>query len=404
MRLARCERGHFYDKDKFTSCPHCTGMQVAPSETVAYEDPDAKKEEPVAPVKEPEPQKKVEVEDRIMFSSSQPVQETPEPAVAANEEEALDEMVTIRLNEQEAAVATEKVEQLQAEEEFVPHEEKREEEQEIVIEPEEVPASAVNTEPDWTEENKEPELEEDTVEIEEAESSKEEESALAEPEIPLDEAKTEEPVVVEEAEAAVEEAETVAAVAEEPVVSEEPEVVTEPESESKEETEAKPESENKEETEAKPQPFEAQKTPQEEEEKTTLKDTVASAVSSRIPDDITPEELNSNPVIGWLVAIKGAHKGRSYEVKQGRNFIGRSTAMDICLSGNSKISRDRHAIITYDPRSKKCFLQPDETRDLIYINDELLFGPMPMKHNDVIVLADEEFVFLALQCDKADWM
>lgn len=383
MRLARCERGHFYDKDKFTSCPHCTGMQVAPSETVAYEDPDAKKEEPVAPVKEPEPQKKVEVEDRMMFSSSQPVQETPEPAVAANEEEDLDEMVTIRLNEQEAAVAAEKVEQLQAEEEFVPHEEKREEEQEIVIEPE---------------------LEEDTVEIEEPESSKEEESALAESEISLDEAKTEEPVAVEEAEAAVEEAETVAAAAEEPVVSEEPEAVTEPESESKEETEAKPESENKEETEAKPQPFEAQETPQEEEEKTTLKDTVASAVSSRIPDDITPEELNSNPVIGWLVAIKGAHKGRSYEVKQGRNFIGRSTAMDICLSGNSKISRDRHAIITYDPRSKKCFLQPDETRDLIYINDELLFGPMPMKHNDVIVLADEEFVFLALQCDKADWM
>ena len=392
MRLARCERGHFYDKDKFTSCPHCTGMQVAPSETVAYEDPDAKKEEPVAPVKEPEPQKKVEVEDRMMFSSSQPVQETPEPAVAANEEEALDEMVTIRLNEQEAAVAAEKVEQLQAEEEFVPHEEKREEEQEIVIEPEEVPASAVNTEPDWTEENKEPELEEDTVAIEEAEPSKEEESALAESEIPLDEAKTEEPVAVEEPEAAVEEAETVAAAAEEPVVSEEPEAVTEPEPESKEEVQAEP------------QPFEAQETPQEEEEKTTLKDTVASAVSSRIPDDITPEELNSNPVIGWLVGIKGAHKGRSYEVKQGRNFIGRSTAMDICLSGNSKISRDRHAIITYDPRSKKCFLQPDETRDLIYINDELLFGPMPMKHNDVIVLADEEFVFLPLQCDKADWM
>lgn len=388
MRLARCERGHFYDKDKFTSCPHCTGMQVAPSETVAYEDPDAKKEEPVAPVKEPEPQKKVEVEDRIMFSSSQPVQETPEPAVAANEEEALDEMVTIRLNEQEAAVAAEKVEQLQAEEEFVPHEEKREEEQEIVIEPEEVPASAVNTEP---------ELEEDTVAIEEAEPSKEEESALAESEIPLDEAKTEEPVAVEEPEAAVEEAEAVAA-AEEPVVSEEPETVIEPEPESKEEVQVEP-------TEpAEPQPFEAQETPQEEEEKTTLKDTVASAVSSRIPDDITPEELNSNPVIGWLVAIKGAHKGRSYEVKQGRNFIGRSTAMDICLSGNSKISRDRHAIITYDPRSKKCFLQPDETRDLIYINDELLFGPMPMKHNDVIVLADEEFVFLALQCDKADWM
>jgi hypothetical protein len=64
MRLARCEKGHYYDKDKFSACPHCTGTQVAPSETVAYEDPNAKKEEPPAP-KPAAP--KVEVEERAPF-------------------------------------------------------------------------------------------------------------------------------------------------------------------------------------------------------------------------------------------------------------------------------------------------------------------------------------------------
>ena len=25
MNLCRCERGHFYDKEKYSSCPHCAG-------------------------------------------------------------------------------------------------------------------------------------------------------------------------------------------------------------------------------------------------------------------------------------------------------------------------------------------------------------------------------------------
>ncbi len=25
MNLCRCERGHFYDKEKFATCPHCAG-------------------------------------------------------------------------------------------------------------------------------------------------------------------------------------------------------------------------------------------------------------------------------------------------------------------------------------------------------------------------------------------
>jgi hypothetical protein len=130
---------------------------------------------------------------------------------------------------------------------------------------------------------------------------------------------------------------------------------------------------------------------------------VADVVSSRIPDD-TQEEHNTNPVVGYLVCIDGIHKGNSYNVMQGRNFIGRSTAMDICLAGNQKINRDRHAIVIYDPRSKNFFFQPDESRDLIYVNDKLLFGPEPLKHEDIIFMGDEKFVFLQLQSSQIDWI
>ena len=29
MNLCRCENGHFYDKEKYASCPHCSGGSAA---------------------------------------------------------------------------------------------------------------------------------------------------------------------------------------------------------------------------------------------------------------------------------------------------------------------------------------------------------------------------------------
>ena len=28
MNLTRCEMGHFFDRDKFSSCPHCGSMEI----------------------------------------------------------------------------------------------------------------------------------------------------------------------------------------------------------------------------------------------------------------------------------------------------------------------------------------------------------------------------------------
>ena len=46
------------------------------------------------------------------------------------------------------------------------------------------------------------------------------------------------------------------------------------------------------------------------------------------------------PVVGWLVCVDGPDRGRSYEIHNENNFVGRSSAMDINVEGDPGISRD----------------------------------------------------------------
>ena len=437
MRLARCEKGHYYDKDKFTTCPHCNDMQIAPSETVAFEDPDAKKEQEVVVPETP----KVEVEERVLFSAATPVDEenkeiedkfeSRSSSVTDDDSDDLDEMVTIRLSEQEAVVSA----ALAGGEDAAMSREDTMADKDIAEETKEEPiaeeASEIEDKPSWEKPQEEEPVAKETSTIEDKpswEESREEEPKVEEKAPEAEEAfATEDKPSWEEPKEEEPKAEEKEPVTEEAFATEDKPSWEETKEEEPKVEEKAPEAEEASAPEEKPSWEESPKEESVVEEEPTVEDTstteesseveqsvaataeskeetLADAVPGRIPDEAILQDMNSNPVIGWLIAIEGIHKGRSYNVKQGRNFVGRSTAMDICLSGNSKISRERHAIITYDPRSKKCYLQPDESRDLIYINDDLLFGPMAMKHNDVITMGEEQFVFLTLQCDKADWI
>lgn len=54
------------------------------------------------------------------------------------------------------------------------------------------------------------------------------------------------------------------------------------------------------------------------------------------------------PVVGWLVCTDGVNKGTDYRLHQGRNFIGRSPEMDVCILGDNTVSRSSHAKVTQD--------------------------------------------------------
>ena len=58
--------------------------------------------------------------------------------------------------------------------------------------------------------------------------------------------------------------------------------------------------------------------------------------------------IGVEPVVGWLVCIKGAYRGESFKLKSGRNFIGRAANMDIVLGADQSVSRLRHAAASGD--------------------------------------------------------
>lgn len=151
-------------------------------------------------------------------------------------------------------------------------------------------------------------------------------------------------------------------------------------------------------------------------------------LSTAIPDDddrtlpVTADMLDgatekSAPVVGWLVCTEGVNKGTDYRLHQGRNFVGRSSEMDVCILGDNTVSRNSHAIVVYDPRSNVYLAQPGSSKELFYVNDKLVLNPIELKAMDQLSIGDTKLMFVPLcsekfplvkrnkgnRCDKSGW-
>jgi len=112
---------------------------------------------------------------------------------------------------------------------------------------------------------------------------------------------------------------------------------------------------------------------------------------------------DAEPVVGWLVCIRGEYIGQSFNLKSGTNFIGRSMTMDIPLAKDTKVSRDKHAIITFDPQNRVFFVQPGESRGLTYMNGELLLAFRPLGNGEKITVGGSEFIFVPFCGESFTW-
>lgn len=137
----------------------------------------------------------------------------------------------------------------------------------------------------------------------------------------------------------------------------------------------------------------------------SLQSLVSAAVAEKpsAPEDVQTIAFydfgDTEPVVGWLVAIRGEYIGQSFNLKAGTNFIGRGMTMDVPLAKDTKVSRDKHAIITYDPQNRIFFVQPGESRGLTYLNGELLLAFRPIENGEKIAIGGSEFIFVPF-CGK----
>lgn len=110
-----------------------------------------------------------------------------------------------------------------------------------------------------------------------------------------------------------------------------------------------------------------------------------------------------DPVVGWLVCIEGQQKGKDFRMHSENNYIGRGEDMDICILGDETISREKHAIISFDPRTKKYYFSPGSGRNIVRLNDQAVFMTNEIKLHDVIELGQTKFIFVPLCNDEFTW-
>jgi hypothetical protein len=115
------------------------------------------------------------------------------------------------------------------------------------------------------------------------------------------------------------------------------------------------------------------------------------------------KKIGIDPVVGWLVCIEGEDRGRDYRLHSEKNFIGRSEKMDVCIRGDEGISRENHAIISFNPRNYAFKLQPGEGRGLVYLNGEDLDVPVSLKPYDVIELGQTKLMFISFCGENFKW-
>lgn len=110
-----------------------------------------------------------------------------------------------------------------------------------------------------------------------------------------------------------------------------------------------------------------------------------------------------DPVVGYLIIADGPQRGADFRLHVGRNFIGRSTDMDISLSDDETVFREGHAVISYDERSNHFRIFPGTSRGLAYLNGKEVDAATELAAYDLIEVGHTTLVFLPLCGERFMW-
>ena len=118
---------------------------------------------------------------------------------------------------------------------------------------------------------------------------------------------------------------------------------------------------------------------------------------------IMKEKIGVDPVVGWLVCTEGGDKGRDFRIHADNNFIGRSAKMDISIDGDETVSRENHAILSYDPKDNTFYFSPSEGRSIVRLNDKAIFATEKLAPYDTVEIGKTKLLFIPLCGDKFTW-
>ena len=115
------------------------------------------------------------------------------------------------------------------------------------------------------------------------------------------------------------------------------------------------------------------------------------------------KERISEPVVGWVVVISDVNTGQDFRLRAGHNKIGRDTKSDLFIDFDSKVSREDHAAIIYDPMDRSFYVQHMSGHNNTYLNGSILLEPRKLKPYDMIIVGDTTLLFVPLCGPQFQW-
>lgn len=108
-------------------------------------------------------------------------------------------------------------------------------------------------------------------------------------------------------------------------------------------------------------------------------------------DDISTQLIRdkSNQVVGKLTITEGPGAGNSVNIYSGTNQIGRGDDMRVQINfGDDTISRQQHAVITYDAKNLEVRLYDGGKPGGLWINGARVTADQAVKFGDTIKLGE----------------
>ncbi len=114
-------------------------------------------------------------------------------------------------------------------------------------------------------------------------------------------------------------------------------------------------------------------------------------------------EENIDPVVAWLVCIEGIERGKDYKLKNGRNFVGSSPDMDVCILGDEKIEKENHFSISYNSKQRNFVISPGSSGNIVYVDKKALYETKTIENFSLIEIYDTKLVLVQFCGDNFSW-
>ncbi len=116
------------------------------------------------------------------------------------------------------------------------------------------------------------------------------------------------------------------------------------------------------------------------------------------------DDFTADPVVGWLVIVEGPGRGQSVTLGYGMNGIGRGGGDRVTLAfGDEEISRHSHAMLTYDGKGRKFYIQHGDGANLTYVGDTPVLQPRELTGREVIGIGKTKLCFVPLCGPDFEW-